>query len=441
MKQYIDFFNTHKTTVDEGCSSLLNEYRAKAFENFSRKGLPNHPSEKYQHTNLAELLSPDFGFYLNRADFPLQPRKVFHCNVPNMSAYSYYVVNGRFFAEDVSYELPNSVFIGGLNDFSEKHPELFIQYYNKQAETKGDGLTAFNTSFVQDGFVLYLPKNVILEKPVQLTQIGSGAIDSLVNRRLLVIVEAGAQAQLLVCDHVTDDSAVLAATQVAEIYVAENASFDEYELEETTGKTIRLTQTWVEQARSSQTVLNNITLSNGLTRNHYQVDLQGQNAETHLYGMAIADHQQKIDNYTQINHLVPHGRSKELFKYILDDEAVGAFAGQIVVSPGAQKTEAYQNNRNLLSGKECRMYSKPQLEIYADDVKCSHGMTTGQLDETALFYMRSRGIPKEEAVLLLKYAFTNDVIQGIRLEGLRDRLKLLVEKRFRGELATCRGCI
>lgn len=440
MKQYINFFNTSKATIYSGCSPLLNDYRAKAFETFCRQGFPD-PSEKYRHTNFAEILSPDFGFYLNRADFPLQPRKVFHCNVPNMNVYSYYVVNGRFFAEDTHYEFPNGVFIGSLNEFSEKYPELFIQYYNRQAETKGDGLTAFNTSFVQDGFVLYLPENAVLEKPVQLTQIGSGAIDSLVNRRLLVIVEAGAQAQLLVCDHVTGDSAVLAATQVAEVYVAGNASFDLYELEETTGKSIRLTQTWVEQACSSQTVINSITLSNGFTRNSYQVDLQGENSETHLFGMAIADHQQKIDNYTKINHLVPHCRSNELFKYILDDEAVGAFAGQIVVSPGAQKTEAYQNNRNLLSGNDCRMYSQPQLEIYADDVKCSHGMTTGQLDETALFYMRSRGIPKDEAVLLLKFAFTGDVIQGVRLEGLRDRLRLLVEKRFRGGAATCRGCV
>jgi Fe-S cluster assembly protein SufD len=130
-----------------------------------------------------------------------------------------------------------------------------------------------------------------------------------------------------------------------------------------------------------------------------------------------------------------------LFKYILGEEAVGAFDGKIIVQPNAQKTEAHQTNRNLLGSPTCRMYSKPTLEIYADDVKCSHGLTTGQLDETALFYMRSRGIPEEEAVLLLKFAFTNDVLQGIRVESLRDRLKLLIDKRFRGELIKCQGCI
>jgi Fe-S cluster assembly protein SufD len=141
-----------------------------------------------------------------------------------------------------------------------------------------------------------------------------------------------------------------------------------------------------------------------------------------------------------INHLFPNTHCSEQFKYVLDDEAVGVFSGRIVVAKGAQKTEAYQSNRNLLGSRSCRMYSEPQMEIYADDVKCSHGMTTGQLDENALFYLCSRGIPKEEAVLLLKFAFTGDVIQGIRMDGLRDRLKLLIEKRFRGELVTCRGC-
>jgi Fe-S cluster assembly protein SufD len=202
-----------------------------------------------------------------------------------------------------------------------------------------------------------------------------------------------------------------------------------------------LASNYIRQAASSNVMVNNITLINGVTRNNYVVDLEGEQAETHLLGMAIADDKQKIDNFTAINHKVPRCRSNELFKYVLDNNALGVFSGKIVVSRDAQKTEAYQSNRNLLGSNDCRMYSKPQLEIYADDVKCSHGMTTGQLDETALFYMRSRGISEEEARHLLKLAFTMDVLNGIRLEGLKDRLKLLVEKRFRGELIKCQGCI
>jgi Fe-S cluster assembly protein SufD len=441
MEQYIDFFKSQRQKIDESCAPLLNSFREKAFETFQRTGFPAYKSEDYQQTDIAGLLKDDFGFYLNHSGAEIDPHKVFHCNVPNLNSYKHFVVNGYFYEEPVEENLPQGVFSGSLNTFAKHYPAVFSKYYNQQAARKGDGLTAFNTMFVQDGYVLYIPENVVIEKALQLTNISTGNVDSLINRRILVILESGAQAKLLVCDHTTDEKPALAATQVVEIYTGENASFDFYELEESNSKTIRLTANFVQQAESSRVIVNNITLSNGITRNNYRVDLMGKQAETHLYGMAIVDAQQKIDNSTLINHCVPACRSNELFKYILDDEAIGTFGGRIIVAKDAQKTEAYQNNRNLLGSRNCRMYSKPQLEIYADDVKCSHGMTTGQLDETALFYMRSRGIPREEAILLLKFAFTNDVIQGIRLEGLRDRLKLLVEKRFRGELIKCQGCI
>ncbi|GHT10702.1 Fe-S cluster assembly protein SufD [Bacteroidia bacterium] len=441
MQQYIDFFKSQRQKIDESCAPLLNAFREKAFESFQRLGFPAYQSEDYQHTDIAGLLKDDFGFYLNHAVTGINPRKVFPCNVPNLNSFKHFVVNGQFYEEQTAMNLPQGVFSGSLNTFAKQYPALFSRYYNRQAAEKGDGLAAFNTMFVQDGYVLYVPENVIVEKPLQLTNISGGNVNSLVNRRMLIILEQGAQAKLLVCDHTTDEKPILAATQVVEIYTGENASFDFYEMEESSLNTVRLTANFVQQAASSSVIANNITLSNGVTRNNYQVDLTGKQAETHLLGMAIVDVQQKIDNFTLINHRVSDCQSNELFKYILDDEAVGTFSGRIIVAKDAQKTAAYQNNRNLLGSNNCRMYSKPQLEIYADDVKCSHGMTTGQLDETVLFYMRSRGIPKEEAALLLKFAFTNDVIGGIRLEGLRDRLKLLIEKRFRGESLKCQGCI
>ena len=186
--------------------------------------------------------------------------------------------------------------------------------------------------------------------------------------------------------------------------------------------------------------MNGITLTNGLTRNNYYVELEGEYAETTLCGLSVLDKEQQLDTYTHITHAKPHGTSNELFKNVLNDRAVGAFSGRILVNEGADKTSAYQTNRNLCATREAHMYSKPQLEIYADDVKCSHGMTTGQLDENALFYMRSRGIPADEARMLLSVAFMADVIDTIRVEALRDRLHQLVEKRFRGELAKCASC-
>ena len=183
-----------------------------------------------------------------------------------------------------------------------------------------------------------------------------------------------------------------------------------------------------------------MTLYNGTTRNTTEVLLAGEGAEIRLCGMAIEDKNQHVDNHTTIDHAVPNCTSNELFKYVLDDQSVGAFSGLVLVRPGAQHTSSQQTNRNLCATRDARMYTQPQLEIYADDVKCSHGATVGQLDENALFYMRQRGIPEREARLLLMFAFVNEVVDTIRLDALRDRLHLLVEKRFRGELNKCQGC-
>lgn len=448
MKQYLDFFYKYRNSIDSGCSPLVNACRNNAFENFLRYGFPRYKSENYQYLDVEELLKEDFGFYLNPADNGFNPRLVFHCDVPNLDSYKSFAVNGHFFetaatATDCitqSDTVGKTFFSGSLNEFADRFPDIFAAHYNSLAGKKGNGLTAFNTSFVQGGYVLYVPENVEIAKTVQLTNISGGNAVSLVNRRMLIILERGAKARLLVCDHSYDEKPLSAATQVTEIFVGEGARFDFCEMEESGRNTVRLAENFVTQAADSDLQISNITLSNGITRNNYIADLAGERSSLRLHGMAIADERQKIDNYTVVNHLTSNSKCEELFKYVLDDEATGVFGGRIIVAKEAQKTEAFQSNRNLLGSRECRMFSKPQLEIYADDVKCSHGMTTGQIDEQALFYMRQRGIPFDEAVLLLKFAFMSDVIQSIGIEGLRERLKMLVEKRFRGELATCRGC-
>ena len=229
-------------------------------------------------------------------------------------------------------------------------------------------------------------------------------------------------------------------TQVAEVYVGKNAQLDLYELEETHNNTVRVSNMFVNQEADSRLLLNNMTLHNGTTRNTTRVTLSGKGADTNVCGMAIADKSQHVDNNTFIDHAVADCTSNELFKYVLDDSAVGAFAGTILVRPDAQRTSSQQTNRNLCVTRNARMYTQPQLEIYADDVRCSHGATVGQLDENALFYMRARGIAEKEARLLLMFAFVNEVIDTVRLDALKDRLHLLVEKRFRGELNKCQGC-
>ena len=432
-QQYIDLYAQAEALLRSHSAEPLNGPRAQAFADFERLGFPTRKQEAYKYTDIAKCFEPDYGMNFKRLAFPVNPYEVFRCDVPNMSTALYFMVNDAFQSTDKT--LPDGVIVGSFRD----HPDLVRQYYATLADTSADALTAFNTAFAQDGLLVYIPKNVVVEKPIQLINILRSDVPLLVNRRVLIVLEEGAQARLLACDHAMDEVNFL-ATQVIEVFVGRNAVFDLYELEEThTGHT-RLSNLYVRQEAGSNVLLNGMTLTCGTTRNTTRVLLAGEQAELNLCGMAIADKNQHVDNRTVIDHVVPSCRSNELYKYVLDEQATGAFAGLILVRPGAQHTDARQTNRNLCATREARMFTQPQLEIYADDVKCSHGATVGQLDDAALFYMRQRGITLREARLLLMFAFVNEVIDTIRLDALKDRLHLLVEKRFRGELGKCRDC-
>lgn len=439
-QQYIDLFAQCEDLVCRESSGVMNAPRAAALADFERLGFPSSQAEDYRYTDVSRSFAPDYGMNLKRVKIPVNPQDVFHCDVPNLSTSLYFVVNDSFYHQALpKAHLPEGVYIGSLKDFSNERPEVVSRYYGKLATSSKNGIVALNTMFAQDGFVVYVPQGVAVERPIQLVNIFRSDVDLMANRRVLVIMEPRSEAKLLVCDHSIDTVRFL-ANQVIEVFVGEGASFDYYDLEESSDTTTRFSSLFVKQEAESNVVINGITLTNGLTRNDYQVELLGERAETTLCGMSILDKEQHVDTYTHITHAVPRCKSNELFKNVLNDQAVGAFSGRILVKEGADKTEAYQSNRNLCATREARMYSKPQLEIYADDVKCSHGMTTGQLDEEAIFYMRSRGISLDEARMLLSVAFTSDVIDHVRVEALRDRLHRLVEKRFRGELAKCAGC-
>lgn len=439
-QQYIDLYTQYEAMIRNHSAEVLNEPRAQAFLRFCDLGFPTRKQEKYKYTDLAKLFEPDYGLNINRLQIPVNPYEVFKCDVPNMSTQLYFVVNDAFYSHTFpKLHLPEGVLLGSLSQLASQYPHLVGKYYAKLADTEHDGITAFNTAFAQDGVLLYVPKGVVVEKPIQIVNILRSDVNTMVNRRMLVVLEEGAQARLLVCDHAMDNVNFL-ATQVIEIYAGERSVFDLYELEETHTSCVRISNLYLRQEANSSVLLNGMTLHNGTTRNAAFVTLAGQGAEINLCGMAIEDKSQHVDNHTLIEHEVPNCTSTELFKYVLDDQSVGAFAGKVLVLPGAQHTSSQQTNRNLCATREARMYSQPQLEIYADDVKCSHGATVGQLDENALFYMRQRGIPWKEARLLLMFAFVNEVVDQIRLEALRDRLHLLIEKRFRGELSKCQGC-
>ncbi len=439
-QQYIDLFTQYEPMICQHSAEVLNAPRAQAFAHFEQLGFPTRKLEKYKYTDVGKYFAPDYGLNLNRLDIPVNPYEVFKCDIPNMSTSLYFVVNDAFYTKgQPSAHLPEGVIFGSLKNIAGQHSELVKRYYGKLADTSKDGVVAFNTMFAQDGVFMYIPKNVVVEKPIQLVNILRADVNFMVNRRIVIVLEEGAQAKLLVCDHAMDNVNFL-STQVVEVFVGENAVFDFYELEETHNSTVRFSNLYVNQEAGSNVLLNGMTLHNGTSRNTTEVILNGRGAEINLCGMAIADREEQVDNYTFIDHRVSDCTSNELFKYVLDDRAVGAFAGKVLVREGAQHTNSQQTNRNICATREARMYTQPQLEIYADDVKCSHGATVGQLDENALFYMQQRGISLKEARLLLMFAFVNEVIDYIRMDALKDRLHLLVEKRFRGELNKCQGC-
>lgn len=444
MKQeqsYIGLYNEHHELIKKNSSGVMNGFRDEAFEQFKRLGFPTNELEKYKYTDLRNSLDLDYGLNINRIKFTINPYEVFKCDVPGISAYLYFVVNDAFYPvmQGEKNILPEGVIIESLKSASEKYPELVKKYYNKLIKKQDDGLVAFNGTFAQDGFFIYIPKNIQLQKPIQIVDILTSGADFMANSHNLVVVEENAKCQLLVCDH-TEDDVNFFANRVTEVFVGENAVYEHYKLENVHNKTTNVTNLLIEQKASSNVLTNIITLHNGVTRNTIQIDLDGENCETLLCGMALGDKNQQIDNHSSIYHNKPHSHSTELFKYVLDDVSKAGFTGMLYVAKDAQKTQAYQTNRNILLTKDAKVRTRPQLEIYADDVKCSHGATIGQLDESAMFYMRQRGIPEKEARLLLMYAFTADVVENIRIDALQDRIKYLVEKRLRGELSKCEGC-
>ena len=426
--------------IREHSTDVMNAVRDEAFENFKTLGIPTKKLERYKYTDMTKLFEPNYGVNLKRLDIPVNPYDAFRCDVPNLSTSLYFIVNDTFYTKTTpKAQLPDGVRIGSLKAEAEKNPELIAKYYARLANTSDDGITALNTMLAQDGLLVYVPKNVRVERAVQVINILRSDVDLMINRRVLIIVEEGAEIKLLFCDHAADDRNFL-TTQVIEAYVGRNASLDLYCMEETHEKNVRVSNLYIDQEADSRVNHNIITLHNGVTRNRTDLTLSGEGAECVLNGCAIADKNQVVDNNTLIDHKVPHCDSKELYKYVLDGKATGAFAGRVLVRKGAQQTTSEERNQNICATREARMFTQPMLEIYADDVKCSHGSTVGQLNDAAMFYMRQRGISEKEAKLLLEFAFINEVIDTMKLEPLRDRLHHLVEKRFRGELSKCEGC-
>lgn len=441
VQNYIDLFKQNRALIDRGSAGALNSARDNALDCLLRYGLPHKGLEEYLHTDVGEWFEPDWGMNLARLDMPVDFAQAFKCSVPNLSTQLYFLANDSFASSETASRnlLPDGVYAGSLKDAALERPEILEKYYGKLADMDKPGIAAINTLFAQDGFMLYVPDGVVVEKPLQLITLLSSKVDLMVNRRILVVLGRGAQARLLLCDHALAANQYL-TTQVTEVFAGEGSALELYDLEETHYANRRVSELYINQEVDSNVEIDYVTLHNGRTRNTVFSTFAGRGSNLSLNGIATVDKEQHVDNMTFVDHRVSDCTSNELFKYVLDDSASGVFAGKVLVRHGAQHTESQQTNRNICLTRQARMFTQPQLEIYADDVKCSHGATVGQLDDKAMFYMRQRGIPEAEARMMLMQAFVGEVIGRVSLEPLRDRLNRLVEKRFRGELTQCEGC-
>ena len=384
--QYIELFEAERQRIDSHATAPLNDRRPFAAEAFRRLGFPSRKVERYKYTDVSEAFAPNYGLKLDAE--PLQADE-----------------------------------------------QLLRKYYGTLADVEADGITALNTMLVQDVVVIHIPAHTTKELPIQLTNTLRSSVPLMQNRRLLVIAEEGAQAQVILNDHAEAGQDFL-TTQVTELFVGEGANVEFYDIEDTHERCHRFHQVFAQVQAGGRFTHATFTLAGGLSRNQTDVCLVGPEAQATLLGSAITNLNQHVDNNTLIDHRAPEGVSRELYKYVIDQQSTGAFAGRVLVREEAKKTDSIERNANLVCTDEARMWTQPMLEIYADDVQCSHGSTVGQINDEALFYMRQRGVSDAEARMLLKQAFASEVLAAVPLEPLRLRLAALIEKRFRN----CEDC-
>lgn len=441
LDKYLELYQQNKQLIGRDDPPFLKELRNTAVKAFKQEGFPRRKEERYKYTHLEPVFDGELSFDFEPRKIHFDDAEMFRCDVPMLDSNVLTVLNGFFHQPDKETltRLDNGIIYGSLKEAIAQESALVEKYLGKNAPLEDEPFVALNSAFSQDGIFLYVPAGIRMERPIQIINLLLSDKNQMVHHRNLLVLEANAEAQVIICDHTLSPHMFL-TNSVTEVYTGENADLDLLRLQNEHNNSCQVTNTWIRQDRNSRCQHGTITLHGGMVRNNLRINMEGEGAETSALGLFLLDKMQHVDSYTVIDHSQPHCTSNQYYKGVLDDASTGAFNGKIHVHPDAQKTEAYQTNNNILLTDTARMHTKPRLEIYADDVKCSHGATVGQLDEEALFYLQSRGIQKEESRLMLMDAFTWDVISKIKQPSLQDRITDLVSKRLRGELSRCNNC-
>ncbi len=439
-ERIIGLFEKNRAQIIKNDTQKITNVRDSAFAAFRELGFPTSKMEEWKNTDLKETLAREYDYHFIPF-FEGDMKNVLRCNIPHLDTAMIGQLNGWYVSQEVPLiELGNGIILGSLSQAMIRYPELVEKHLGKYADTAKDGLTALNTAFSQDGIFIYVPDQVHATKPVQLINVIRNNENLFLQSRNLIILGKNSQLAVVHCDDSYNHQSSF-SNIVTEIFMDEGSSLDHYKLQNLNNNSTLVNTTVFHLGRTASLESHFLSLNGGLIRNNTRIDFAGENSTAKVYGLYLMDRKQHIDNHVYIDHGAPGCTSSEMFKGILDEHATGVFNGHVLVRQIAQKTNAYQSNRNILLTDTAKVNSKPFLEIYADDVKCSHGSTTGQLDTEAMFYMMQRGIGEESARMLLLFAFADEVVSHIAIEPLRQRIEDMIKKRLQGDLQICEQCV
>ena len=414
---------------DVDLNGNIHEIREGALKTFEEKGFPSKKEEAWKYTSLAALLNQDYALF-PKAEKAIALKEVKSYFLYDTDTYKVVFIDGVYspFLSDTTHDgLDVCLMSAALT--KPKYRKLINTYFN-QIAPQSQSLTALNTSFAKEGAYIYIPKSVAAEKPVEILHFASGNEDSLwLQPRNLIIADENAQVQIIE-RHQSLKEHTVTTNSVTEIYAHKDAFVDYYKLQNDLLSASLIDNTYIAQESQSHVRVHTFSLGGKLTRNNLNFYHREAHVESTLKGISLLQGSQHVDHATLVHHAHPHCESHQNYKGIFGENAQGVFNGTVLVDKIAQKTNAFQQNNNILLNDRATVNTKPQLEIFADDVKCSHGCTIGQLDKDALLYLRSRGIPEKEAKGLLTYAFVNEVLSDIRIPALRKRINRLVAEKI-----------
>lgn len=428
IQSYLEGFNQFKNLEVSKDLKWLNELREKAVNTFSELGFPTTRDEDWRFTNLAPISRNTFQLVENgKADLRQEDIKSFYSR--ELDSYLLVFIDGKFVSEFSDLDgLPEGVIVSGLSEALQRHESKIVEYLGRFANFENESFIALNTAFFEDGVYVYVPKSTILEKPVYALYItSSGDAQSLNNPRNLIIVEENSELKILE-HYVSTSENVYLSNVVSEVVVGENSNVEHYMLEFESAKAFNISTLRVQQERNSNITSHSVLLGGAIVRNNVHPVLAGEGCNSLINGLYMSTDRQHMDNFMRVEHASPHCDSRQFYNGVLDKRSRGVFHGRIIVHEGAEKTDAKQTNRNLLLSDTAQIDTKPQLEIYNDDVKCTHGATIGQMDDNAIFYLQSRGISKREAQSIMLQAFTSENLSNMSL----DPVKIFLERKING---------